>query len=218
MNESYDFSRALAEADRCLLCHDAPCSKGCPANTDPGRFIKKFKMQNIKGAIRTIKENNILGGVCGRICPFDKLCEQACSRTGIDKPIHIGRLQRFATDYEMATGMKILTALQPSKEKVALIGGGPASLSAAAALAINGYAVTIFEEKEKAGGVLTYGIVPSRLPQYVVDEEIKLVENLGVQIKYKTRIAGETALGKLKDQGFAAIFVGVGLQSPIVFR
>lgn len=91
---------AMEEASRCLLCHDAPCSQSCPAGTDPAKFIRSIRFRNVKGAAETIRENNILGGCCARFCPYDRLCEQACSRCGIDKPIEIGKLQRFAIEQE----------------------------------------------------------------------------------------------------------------------
>jgi dihydropyrimidine dehydrogenase (NAD+) subunit PreT len=204
---------AMEEASRCLLCMDAPCSRDCPAGTDPGAFIRAIRFRNFKGAAEIIRKNNILGGVCARVCPFEKTCEGACSRTGIDKPIQIGRLQRFATDLEKATGFKVLDPVPATKEKVALIGAGPASLAAAANLALAGYAVTIFEKNALAGGVLTYGIVPSRLPQYVVDEEIQYVKDLGVRFVFNTRIGKDITIDKLKEDGFKAIFIGVGLQT-----
>ncbi len=209
---------ALEEATRCLLCLDPPCSRDCPAGTDPGKFIRSIRFRNFKGAAETIRKNNILGGVCARVCPFDRLCESACSRTGIDKPIHIGRLQRFATDYEMATGLKVLEAPQAAKEKVAMIGSGPASLSAAANLALKGYRVTVYEEKPKAGGVLSYGIVPARLPQYVVDEEIGCIEDLGVEFIFNTKVGRDTTIEDLKAKGIKAFFLGVGLKSPMIYE
>lgn len=205
---------AMEEAARCLLCHDAPCSKGCPAGTDPGKFIRSIRFKNIKGAAETIRENNILGGVCARICPYDKLCEEACARTGIDKPIQIGRLQRFATDFEKAVGFKVLEAPEVTKEKVAVIGSGPAGLAAATGLALKGYGVTIFEEKEKAGGVLTYGIVPTRLPQRVVDEEVEYVKDLGVEFVFNCKVGKDVTIDELKAGGYAAFFLGVGNQFP----
>ena len=99
---------AIEEAARCLLCHDAPCSQGCPAGTDPGKFIRSIRFRNVKGAAETIRENNIMAGSCARVCPYDRLCEEACSRCGIDKPIQIGKLQRYAVEQEKIHGMKIL--------------------------------------------------------------------------------------------------------------
>lgn len=197
---------AMEEAARCLLCHDAPCSQGCPAGTDPAKFIRSIRFRNVKGAAETIRENNILGGSCARVCPYDRLCEEACSRCGIDKPIQIGKLQRYAIEQEKVFKMKILKA--PAKKKaakVACVGAGPASLAAAAELAKAGYRVTIFEREEKAGGVLTYGIVPSRLPQAVVDHDIAQVKGLGVKFEF----GKEVKAADLEE--YDAVFVGTGL-------
>lgn len=210
---AYTSLNAIEEASRCLLCHDAPCSKACPANTNPAKFIRSIRFRNVKGAVETIREANILGACCARVCPYDKLCEEACARTGIDKPIDIGGLQRYATDFEQASGMKVLEAPAVTLEKVAVIGAGPAGLAAATALALKGYKVTVYEEKKKAGGVLTYGIVPSRLPQDVVDFEISLVEDLGVEFKFNTKIGRDISLDQLKNEGTMAVCIAVGLQA-----
>ncbi|WP_432408330.1 NAD(P)-dependent oxidoreductase [Wukongibacter sp. M2B1] len=203
---------AMEEASRCLLCHDAPCSQGCPAGTDPGKFIRSLRFKNVKGAVETIREANILGGVCARVCPYDRLCEEACSRCGIDKPIQIGRLQRFATDFERSIAMKVLEAPEATKEKVAIIGSGPAGLATAAKLALEGYSVTVFEEKPAPGGVLTYGIVPARLPQDVVDQEIQYVKDLGVQFELNCKVGKDITLDELKSKGYAAFMLAIGMQ------
>ena len=196
---------AMEEAARCLLCHDAPCSKGCPAGTDPAKFIRSIRFRNDRGAAETIRENNILGGTCARVCPYDRLCEEACSRCGIDKPIEIGKLQRYAIEQEEAYGMKTLSAPEKKVGNVAWVGAGPASLAVAAELAKAGYNVTILEREAKAGGVLTYGIVPSRLPQAVVDHDIAQVEGLGVKFQFNTEV-------KAADlDAYDAVFVGAGL-------
>ena len=198
---------AMEEAARCLLCHDAPCSKGCPAGTDPAKFIRSIRFRNDRGAAETIRENNILGGTCARVCPYDRLCEEACSRCGIDKPIEIGKLQRYAIEQEEAYGMKTLSAPEKKVGNVACVGAGPASLAAAAELAKAGYNVTILEREAKAGGVLTYGIVPSRLPQAVVDHDIAQVEGLGVKFQFETEV-------KAADlDAYDAVFVGTGLRA-----
>ena len=195
----------MEEAARCLLCHDAPCSKGCPAGTDPAKFIRSIRFRNDRGAAETIRENNILGGTCARVCPYDRLCEEACSRCGIDKPIEIGKLQRYAIEQEEAYGMKTLSAPEKKVGNVACVGAGPASLAVAAELAKAGYNVTILEREAKAGGVLTYGIVPSRLPQAVVDHDIAQVEGLGVKFQFNTEV-------KVADlDAYDAVFVGAGL-------
>jgi len=208
----------IEEAARCLLCHDAPCSKGCPAGTDPGKFIRSIRFRNFKGAVETVRENNILGGACARICPYDKLCEEACSRTGIDKPIQIGKIQRFITDYEKAINMKVLEAPAATKEKVAVIGSGPAGLAVAASLALKGYSVTIFEEKAAPGGVMTYGIVPARLPQSVVDSEVQFVKDLGVEFVLNCKVGKDVTIDELKSKGYAAFFIGIGMQLPKVLE
>lgn len=196
---------AMEEAARCLLCHDAPCSKGCPAGTDPAKFIRSIRFRNDRGAAETIRENNILGGTCARVCPYDRLCEEACSRCGIDKPIEIGKLQRYAIEQEEAYGMKTLSAPEKKVGNVACVGAGPASLAVAAELAKAGYNVTILEREAKAGGVLTYGIVPSRLPQAVVYHDIAQVEGLGVKFQFNTEV-------KAADlDAYDAVFVGAGL-------
>lgn len=197
---------AMEEAARCLLCHDAPCSQGCPAGTDPAKFIRSIRFRNVKGAAETIRENNVLGGSCARVCPYDRLCEEACSRCGIDKPIQIGKLQRYAIEQEKIFKMKTLRA--PAKKlsaNVACVGAGPASLACAAELAKKGYKVTIFEREAKAGGVLTYGIVPSRLPQAVVDHDIAQVKGLGVKFEFNKEVKADD----LAD--YDAVFVGTGL-------
>lgn len=203
---------AMEEASRCLLCYNPPCSEGCPADTNPGDFIRAIRFRNFKGAAEIIRSNNILGGVCARVCPYEKTCEAGCERSGIDKPIQIGRLQRFITDFEKTADFQALEPMPATKEKVAMIGAGPASLSAAATLAMKGYPVTIFEEKEKAGGVLSYGIVPARLPQYIVDEEIEYVTKLGVEIKLNTKVGKDISLEEIRKQGYKAILIGAGMQ------
>lgn len=197
---------AMEEAARCLLCYDAPCSQGCPAGTDPAKFIRSIRFRNVKGAAETIRENNVLGGTCARVCPYDRLCEEACSRCGIDRPIEIGKLQRYAIEQEEVFGMQTLKAPDAKKAgKAACIGSGPASLACAAELAKSGYDVTIFEREKKAGGVLTYGIVPSRLPQAVVDHDIKQVKDLGVKFEFGKDIK------EADVADFDAVFIGTGL-------
>ncbi|WAW14852.1 FAD-dependent oxidoreductase [Peptostreptococcus equinus] len=211
--KDYDIRTAMEEATRCLLCEDAPCSKGCPAGTNPGKFIRSIRLRNFKGAAETIRENNILGGCCSLVCPYGNLCEKECARCGIDEPIKIGKLQKFAIDHEKESGMQILKASEKKLgKKVACIGSGPASLACAAKLAQEGVDVTIFEQFEKAGGVLTYGITPSRLPQEVIEHDIDQVRNLGVEFKFNTRIEGKEGIENLLKE-YDAVFVGVGLWS-----
>jgi dihydropyrimidine dehydrogenase (NAD+) subunit PreT len=211
--KGFDHRTAIEEAARCLLCHDAPCSVGCPAGTDPGRFIRAIRFRNPKGAAEVIRENNVFGGSCARVCPYDRLCEEACSRTGIDKPIQIGKLQRYAIEQEKAYGMKTLKAPRGRKKgKVACIGAGPASLACAAELAKAGCAVTVFEREAKPGGVLSFGITPARLPQKVVDWDIATLKGLGIKFEFGKAIGKKTkAADLIKNEGFDAVFVGMGL-------
>ena len=203
---------AMEEAARCLLCHDAPCSKACPAGTDPAKFIRSIRFKNIKGAVETIRTNNALGAVCARVCPYDHYCESACSRCGIDKPIRIGELQRFATDFEKAVGMKVYNKVEATKEMVAVIGSGPSGLAAAAGLALKGYKVTVFEEKAKLGGWLTYGIPANRLPQDVVEGEIDYIKELGVEFKTNCKVGKDVSIEGLRKEGYKAFLVACGMQ------
>ena len=207
--KGYDYRRALEEASRCLLCHDAPCSKGCPAGTDPAKFIRSLRFKNVQGAAETIRENNPLGGSCANVCPYGNLCEEACSRCGIDKPINIGKLQRFLVEEEKKQNMNFIKPAEKNGKKVACVGAGPSSLTCARELALKGYDVTIYEANEKAGGMLTYGILPSRLPQEVVDFDIETIERAGVKFVFNHRIDLD-GLEKLKQE-YDAVYVGVGL-------
>lgn len=197
---------AMEEASRCLLCLDAPCSASCPAGTDPAKFIRSIRFKNVKGAAHTIRINNPLGGICARVCPTEKYCQLACSRCGIDKPIDIGRLQRFATDMEALFKMKNMVASPATGKRVAIIGSGPSGLAAAAMLAPRGVHVDIFEAKPKAGGYLRYGIPEYRLPEHVLDQEINYIKDLGVKIICDRRIDNAEELKKDYD----AIIVAIG--------
>nr|WP_202196029.1 NAD-dependent dihydropyrimidine dehydrogenase subunit PreA [Escherichia coli] len=159
---------AIKEASRCLLCHDAPCSQACPAQTDPGKFIRSIYFRNFKGAAETIRENNALGAVCARVCPTEKLCQSGCTRAGVDAPIDIGRLQRFVTDFEQQTGMEIYQPGTKTLGKVAIIGAGPAGLQASVTLTNQGYDVTIYEKEAQPGGWLRNGIPQFRYPDKVL--------------------------------------------------
>ena len=199
------------EASRCLLCHDAPCSQSCPAGTAPGKFIRSVRFRNFKGAAETIRENNILGGICARVCPTEKYCQLACSRCGIDKPIDIGRIQRYVTDMEDALDMKILEKPTEKKGKsVAVIGAGPGGLSVAGGLLLKGYDVEIFEKNDKLGGYLRYGIPEYRLPTHVVDKEIQRILDLGLVVHTGVTVGKDISMDELK-QKFDAVVVGIGL-------
>lgn len=220
MEKNFDYGQALAEAGRCLLCHDAPCSKGCPALTGPGEFIRKLRLRNITGAIRTVKENNILGGACGVLCPTARLCEKECAATGIDRPIRIGKLQRFLIEHSWNIGFKPFASARfelplPVKGKVAVIGAGPAGLACAAQLCKNGYQATVFEERSEPGGVLRYGVPDFRLSGEFLKKELDDIKSLGVTFKCLRGITGADGAEKLLRKGFQAVFVGIGLWSPV---
>jgi NADPH-dependent glutamate synthase beta subunit-like oxidoreductase len=215
MKPGLDFGQAVAEADRCLLCHDAPCSKGCPADTEPGVFIRKLRMKNITGAIRTIKQNNILGGACGVLCPTARLCERECSATGIGRPIQIGKIQRFLIEHSWEREVQLFDKPEPRKEKIAVVGSGPGGLSCAAELAKQGFAVTIFEARPEAGGVLRYGVVAYRFDLDFLEKELADVKALGVTIQCNARIEGEKGAQKLLDEGYSAVFLAPGLWDAV---
>ena len=205
----------MEEASRCLLCHDAPCSKACPAGTDPAKFIRSVRFRNFKGAAETVRINNVLGAICARVCPTERYCQQGCSRSGIDKPIDIGRIQRFVTDFEASMKMEILEKKAPNGKKVAVIGSGPAGLSVAANLAMEGYSVKVFEKEAKAGGYLRYGIPEYRLPTSVVDSEIKRIEKLGVEIVLNSKVEDVEKLKKEYDAVVVACGHSQGKMLPM---
>lgn len=201
---------AIKEASRCLLCHDAPCSQDCPAQTDPGKFIRSIYFRNFKGAAETIRENNALGAICARVCPTEKLCQRGCTRSGIDKPIDIARLQRFITDFEQQTAMKIYQPATKTRGKVAIIGAGPAGLQASVTLSNLGYDVTIYEKQAQPGGWLRFGIPEFRLPQSVLDLEIARIVEMGVTIKCDCEVGNTIAVEQLKAEN-RAVLVTVGM-------
>jgi dihydropyrimidine dehydrogenase (NAD+) subunit PreT len=196
------------EVDRCLLCLDAPCSADCPAGTDPAKFIRSARFLNYEGAAETIRENNPLGAICARVCPTERYCQKGCSRSGIDRPIDIGKIQQFLTDYETAHGMKILAKGQPNGKKVAIVGAGPAGLTAAATLEKLGYSAEIYDERKEAGGYLRYGIPEYRLPNSVVESEVKRIAELGVQFHLGHKI-NQAKLNDLKAH-FDAVILAIG--------
>jgi glutamate synthase (NADPH/NADH) small chain len=211
MEKGLDLAQAIAEADRCLLCHDAPCSRGCPAETDPGTFIRKLRLHNVTGAIRTIKTNNILGGACGVLCPTSRLCEKECSATGISRPVEIGRIQRALVEHAWKIGFQPLTAAAPKAVSVAVVGSGPAGLSCAAELAREGFAVTVFDDHAEPGGVIRYGVPAYRFDTEFLRHEIADLEHLGVKFQCNSRIDGSAGTRKLMHDTFQAVFLAPGL-------
>jgi dihydropyrimidine dehydrogenase (NAD+) subunit PreT len=212
--EVMNHQAAYKEACRCLLCLDAPCDKGCPAQTNPSKFIRQIRFLNLKGAYRTILKNNILGGVCALVCPVDKLCVKECLRSGIDVPIKINALQRFAVDSGRKLNIKVREKLPSKKEKVAIIGSGPSGLSAANELIHTGYQVKIFDSEEKYGGTLRYGVPSFRCPEKELDADINVLEKSGVSFQFKSGIKDFENIRSLLDSGFSAVFIAAGLQKP----
>jgi dihydropyrimidine dehydrogenase (NAD+) subunit PreT len=201
---------AVIEATRCLFCYDAPCTHACPTHIDIPRFIKKISTENTLGAAKTILESNFLGSTCARVCPVEELCEGACVLGSDHKPIEIGRLQRYATDYVMDKKIDVFEAGTPTGKKVVVIGAGPAGLSCAAELAKLGHAVTILEKKPLAGGLSTYGIVVFREPVEVSLNEVEMVKRLGVTIKNNVTVGTDISLEEL-NSSYDVVFFGTGL-------
>ncbi|WP_374226375.1 NAD(P)-dependent oxidoreductase [Bacillus sp. sid0103] len=201
---------AVEESNRCLYCYDAPCIKACPTGIDIPTFIKKIASGNLLGSAKTIMSSNPVGASCSRVCPTEELCEGACVLNHSTKPIMIGDLQRYATDWAMANNQTLFQAGQANGRTVAVIGGGPAGLSSARELARLGYEVTIFEGAEKAGGLNTYGIVSFRLPQRVSFWEVEQVEKLNVEIRTNTLVGKDISVEEITEK-FDYIVLAVGM-------
>jgi len=215
----YSPGEAVEEAKRCLQCKRPPCVKGCPVEIDIPAFIKHIQEENFQASIDKIKEKNNLPAVCGRVCPQESQCEIKCVRSKKGEPVAIGRLERFAADWEMNENGRGKAEVKEkifssSAIKVAVVGSGPAGLTAAADLVKLGYEVALFEALHSSGGVLRYGIPEFRLPKSILEVEIKNIEKLGVNI-YPNILIGKTlTIDDLIKQGFSAIFVGIGAGLP----
>jgi dihydropyrimidine dehydrogenase (NAD+) subunit PreT len=226
-------AEALFEANRCLYCFDAPCARACPTHIDVPSFIKKIATGNLTGSARVIFDANPIGATCARVCPVEVLCEGACvEKTLMDKPIEIGRLQRYATDYAMAGDKQIFAAGAANGKSIGIIGSGPAGLSCAAYLARLGYEVTIYDKKSLPGGLDTYGMAEYKMTQAVSVKEAEQVARLGVDFQLNTEIvvlpqppalAGELSESRVQLVAYGssegtdlmtrhdAVFIGIGL-------
>jgi dihydropyrimidine dehydrogenase (NAD+) subunit PreT len=195
-------AEAVFEANRCVYCYDAPCTRACPTHIDVPGFIKKIASGNLLGSARVIFDANPIGATCARVCPVDVLCEGACvEKTLMDKPIEIGRLQRYATDSLMSKGRDVLKAGAPNGKSVGIIGSGPAGLSCATYLARLGYAVTVYDRKPLAGGLDTYGMAEYKMSQRVSTDEAAMVARLGVEFKMNTLITNHGIQSPNEIQG-----------------
>lgn len=210
MEMGLTMDQAFAEAARCLLCYDAPCSKGCPAGTEPDRFIRKLRFRNLKGAVALIKENNILGGVSAVVCPTCSLCGQGCVTSGLSMPIEIGKIQRFLVEYGWDIGFKPHVRKTEVGVKIAIVGAGPSGLTCAAELVKRGYGAVVFEKLPKPGGILRDVIPEQRLSREFVDREIADVLGLGVDLRCNTPIESQEDLDRLFSDGFAAVYLATG--------
>ncbi|MEM2897140.1 MAG: NADPH-dependent glutamate synthase [Candidatus Bathyarchaeia archaeon] len=210
----YSQEQAMMEASRCLQCKNPSCVKGCPVEIDIPAFIRFIAKGKFEKAIEKIKEKNNLPAVCGRVCPQETQCEEACVLNRKGMAIAIGALERFAADYGLSKGIVSFENSKSTGKKVAIIGSGPAGLTAAGDLAKLGHEVIVFEALHKAGGVLTYGIPEFRLPKSIVEAEVDYIEKLGVKIFTNVIIGNTTTIDELFEMGYEAVFIGTGAGSP----
>ena len=214
----YSAEQAKAEASRCLQDPKHPCTDGCPVGIDIPGFIKAVLDGNMPEAVRILKDKNSLPGICGRVCPQETQCEQACILAKKGAPIAIGRLERYVADWERAhpeIREQQKGQISFNGKKVAVIGSGPAGLTCGADLAKLGYEVTIFEALHVAGGVLMYGIPEFRLPKTIVQGEVDYVKSLGVDIKLNHVIGKIATVDELLEDGFDAVFLAPGAGAPM---
>ena len=207
-----DDHEALVAADRCYFCHDAPCITACPTDIDIPLFIRQIATGTPEAAAKTIFEQNILGGMCARVCPTETLCEQACVREKAEgKPVLIGQLQRYATDTLMAQGVHPFTRAAPTGKSVAVVGAGPAGLACAHRLAMLGHDVTVFDARSKPGGLNEYGIAAYKSVDGFAEAEVNwLLQIGGITIKTGAALGRDVTLAELQAD-HDAVFLGMGL-------
>jgi dihydropyrimidine dehydrogenase (NAD+) subunit PreT len=205
-------NEARVAAERCLFCHDAPCVTACPTSIDIPLFIRQIATKNPIGAAKTILDSNIMGAMCARVCPTENLCEGACVREVSEgKAIEIGRLQRHATDTVFAVGKQFYKAGPATGCQVAVVGAGPAGLACAHKLATLGHAVTVFEAREKAGGLNEFGIAAYKATDSIAQDEVDYILGVGnITIEYGKRLGRDITVAGLKGD-FDAVFLGMGL-------
>lgn len=203
---------ALVEANRCLFCYDAPCTKSCPTSIDVPKFIKQISSGNVKGSARTIFSSNILGAGCSRVCPVEKLCEGACVFNLMEEePIPIARLQRYSTEKALEHNWRLFERKPSANKKVAVVGAGPAGLSCAHVLSREGVDVTIYEKEEKGGGLMTYGIAAYKVTPEFCKNEVKYITGIGgIEIKYSHELGKNISLTGLQQQ-YDAVYLAIGV-------
>jgi glutamate synthase (NADPH/NADH) small chain len=207
-----DAHEALVESDRCYFCYDAPCMHACPTGIDIPLFIREINTGNALGAAKTIFDQNILGGMCARVCPTETLCEEACVRNDAEgEPVKIGLLQRHATDKAMAANAQFYKRATPSGKRIAIVGAGPAGLACAHRLAMHGHDVVIFDAKPKPGGLNEYGIAAYKTVADFAQAEIDYILSIGgITIENGKRLGKDIRLEDLRAQ-YDAVFIGIGL-------
>ncbi|MCK8603750.1 NADPH-dependent glutamate synthase [Desulfoferrobacter suflitae] len=212
----YTYEMAIEEAGRCIQCKKRPCQQGCPVNIDIPDFIEALRREELELALRVLKSKTSLPGICGRVCPQELQCEAACTLDKKGAPVAIGRIERFLADWERTEGKSSIPELaHPTGKRVAIVGSGPSGLTAAADLAINGHAVTIFEALHVGGGVLMYGIPEFRLPKEIVQREVRYVQSLGVELLLDTVIGINYSLDELLNGRFDAVYLATGAGLPM---
>lgn len=219
LHAPYDAHEAAVAADRCYFCYDAPCMTACPTSIDIPQFIREIQAGHAESAAKTILEQNILGGMCARVCPTETLCEEVCVREVAEgKPVEIGRLQRYATDMLMEKGAHPFTRAAATGKRVAVVGAGPAGLAAAHRLAMHGHEVTIYEAKPKAGGLNEFGIAAYKSTNDFAAREVEwLLQIGGITIEYGQGLGAGLTLDGLQAD-FDAVFLSVGLQGVNALR
>ncbi len=203
---------AAIEANRCINCYDAPCTKLCPTSIDVPLFIRQIGTGNIKGSAKTILSSNIMGAGCSKVCPVEKLCEGACVYNLLEEePIAIAKLQRYATERAIEKQWKLFERKASVGKKVAVVGAGPAGLACAHALSREGIDVTIFEKEEKGGGLMTYGVAAYKVTPQFCKEEVDYILSIGgIEVLYKKEFGKDFSLADLQEK-FDAVFLGIGV-------